>query len=457
MRGSVIDRQRFNQPQGYLLGEHHNAAPVTHFCLRHNYLYYPESWTDVATGQAYRAGYYDESGQYYENVAFYEDGKYKNVICQCEYCDTVTKIDWTEGGPLICAQCGGTMKILSALDEYTQDPNYDHARRMPGYVDYADRNAAPARAAVPSGTSGSSRSRSLFRISLVLIAVAAAVGLIYGIACRKARPSVDPSALSNPELFGYTFYVNQVSPGVYCYADCGSGDKRLVWDSGEESYRDSDSGLWLWYNTDVEPPLWQYWYEPISGDYGDYGWMEYEDGSWYIEVERGRWMPVPDSYDLSPLWHIDPEASPSGPGERLPSPYDDDSGEDWKGRTEPESAETPDDLIVPGSDLYAESCRTEGSDAAFALTYNEDAADKLLRWDDGEQSWHDEETELWLWYNTDVEPALWQYWYEPISGDYGAYGWMEYENGTWFIEIDAGEWIEVPEAYDLSPLWHLEP
>ena len=54
----------------------------------------------------------------------------------------------------------------------------------------------------------------------------------------------------------------------------------------------------------MRPALWQYWYEPISGDFGDYGWMEYEDGIWYIETDAGQWDPVPEEYDLTCLWHI---------------------------------------------------------------------------------------------------------------------------------------------------------
>ena len=84
-----------------------------------------------------------------------------------------------------------------------------------------------------------------------------------------------------------------------------SYDKQIRWSPSDDSYYDSASGLYLWYNTDVSPNLWQYWYEPISGDYGDYGWMEYEDGYWYIEVGEASWMEVPEEYDTSVLWHIE--------------------------------------------------------------------------------------------------------------------------------------------------------
>lgn len=110
--------------------------------------------------------------------------------------------------------------------------------------------------------------------------------------------------LSDLELFGREIHLTERVPGIWRITEDGGG-KILVWDDGEQSYYDEDSKLWLWYNTDVKPPLWQYWYEPISGDYGKYGWMEYRNETWYIESSQGRWIEVPEKYDTSPLWHIE--------------------------------------------------------------------------------------------------------------------------------------------------------
>ena len=54
------------------------------------------------------------------------------------------------------------------------------------------------------------------------------------------------------------------------------------------------------------PPQWQYWVEGISDDYGDYGWMEYDDAEqqWYIESEDG-WDVLPADYDAAALWHFE--------------------------------------------------------------------------------------------------------------------------------------------------------
>ena len=72
------------------------------------------------------------------------------------------------------------------------------------------------------------------------------------------------------------------------------------------NYYDSETGTYFWFNTDVTPPQWQYWVEGISDDYGDYGWMEYDDAEqqWYIESEDG-WDVLPADYDAAALWHFE--------------------------------------------------------------------------------------------------------------------------------------------------------
>ncbi len=101
-------------------------------------------------------------------------------------------------------------------------------------------------------------------------------------------------------------YLSYRGSGAYSTVSEGQGaDKTLVWDAAEDSYYDADSDCWLWYNTDVNPPIWQYWYEGISSDFGDYGWMEHDADGWWIERDAGDWIALPDRYDTSGLWYID--------------------------------------------------------------------------------------------------------------------------------------------------------
>ena len=67
---------------------------------------------------------------------------------------------------------------------------------------------------------------------------------------------------------------------------------------------DEDSDCWLWYTTEVDPPVWQYWVEGISSDFGDYGWMEHDEDGWWIEASNGNWIELPDRYDADGLWYI---------------------------------------------------------------------------------------------------------------------------------------------------------
>ena len=320
MRGSIIDRPRNNQPTGWIAWEHGQRMPVSHYCLKHNYEYYPSDWTDASTGRTYKKGYYDEEGQYYEDVAFRYDGRYKDVICRCEYCDTVTKLDWSEGGALICPQCGGTLKLVSFLDEYTRDPGYDKARRDPDYMEYGTGSRVAAQVgSLPKGVIAIFAFVAFFLVGIFAALMNRQDYADPGIGQRMivvdtgwdVQPDETPEAepQSNVELFGLTIYLAETEPGVYRVSSREDYSRKLSWSYSDQSYYDTDSGMWLWYNTDVLPNLWQYWYEPISGDFGDCGWMEYEPSGWFIEVSEGEWIPVPEEYDTSGLWHMEIDAS----------------------------------------------------------------------------------------------------------------------------------------------------
>ena len=64
---------------------------------------------------------------------------------------------------------------------------------------------------------------------------------------------------------------------------------------------------YFWYNDTTKTHTWQYWYEDISSDYGDYGWMEWDSSEqqWYIEVSDGEYIELPSKYDTSNLWHVE--------------------------------------------------------------------------------------------------------------------------------------------------------
>ncbi len=98
---------------------------------------------------------------------------------------------------------------------------------------------------------------------------------------------------SYPSVDGDSIFVDEI--GRTCY-----------WDEENGCYYDQKTDCYFLYDESNSPATWQYWYEDISSDFGDYGWMEYDtyENRWYIEKSYGNWIPLPSKYDTSKLWHI---------------------------------------------------------------------------------------------------------------------------------------------------------
>jgi hypothetical protein len=120
-------------------------------------------------------------------------------------------------------------------------------------------------------------------------------------------------------------------------------------------------------------------------------------------------------------------------------------------------SENNDSNTVSDTDIFGQTICVKCNGDEYSIVNSDDDFDKKLYWDYGYDSYYDKETDCYVWYNTDVSPNLWQYWYEGISSDYGDYGWMEYENGKWYIETSNNNWEELDvQKYDTSRLWHFE-
>ncbi len=286
------NRPRVNQPTGFAPGM---GRPQYLYGRRHDYVYYPVAWTDSASGTQYEKGYYDENGQRYEDVAFEKNGRYENVVCHCAYCgqDSLVNLDADKLGAqaLQCPYCGAPTEIRSLLDQAVSGA------------------PEPQSAAAAYGAAQTPKKKK--RVGLIVAVVLLALALIGRVGERlgggrelQESPVVQNSAVgSNTELFGETIALSRGADGAYVPGG-GTADKLLVWSAEDESYYDAQSDCWLWYNTDVEPPVWQYWYEGISSDFGDYGWMEHDETGWYIEASYGEWIALPAQYDAGGLWYI---------------------------------------------------------------------------------------------------------------------------------------------------------
>ena len=79
-------------------------------------------------GQQYEAGYYDEEGNRYENVAFREENGDTTVELECEYCGSKAKYKWEEGMIPNCANCGAPMTVKNLhTDTVISDAGADNS------------------------------------------------------------------------------------------------------------------------------------------------------------------------------------------------------------------------------------------------------------------------------------------------------------------------------------------
>lgn len=306
-------RTRTNQPSGYRYHSTHRTT--TYYCRKHDYTYYPVDWTDEATGRVYQKGYYDEYGNRYEQLILKHNALYENVPLRCDYCGTRIVRDLTDDTQTMsCPNCSAGMVMEAILDD--QDPN--------GPSGYGS-----------SGSSGSySRRRSSIVLRVVLLVIFIALGgpclislcsggfTFFNVFRKEFNANLNPGSVTpaansatvtplppedqktNPEIFGRTIYLKSGADG-YEYTSSSEAEKTLKWQAADDCFYDPVSDCYLWYNTDMEPAIWQYWYEGISSDYGDYGWMEYEEGTWYVEAGEENWIVLNESkYDMSKVWHF---------------------------------------------------------------------------------------------------------------------------------------------------------
>lgn len=278
---NAINRKRTYQPKGYS----RSGKPIYYYCKNHNYIYYPESW--MYDGIHYERGYYDENGLHYNNVAFKQNGVTYAEL-ECEYCNNRAKIEWKDGFLPVCPNCGSQMQITGTIDEQVAQPS-----------EYALTNSKSFILKILILV--------FYILGLFAIFVLFAlklISIVFFTEDNNINRAVPNEVVSNIDIYGSELYLSEDDNGIYVISDENDYDKLLTWDYGAESYYDPESDCYVWYNTDVAPNLWQYWYEDISADYGDYGWMEYESDSWFIEVSNGYWIDLPSKYDTSSLWHI---------------------------------------------------------------------------------------------------------------------------------------------------------
>ena len=266
-------RTRTTQPYGWNTA---HGAVGHYYCAAHDYDYYPQAWT-APDGRHFEEGYYDENGQHYDNMIMTGG----TTMLKCVYCGNHMVYTWKEGDLPVCDKCGAPLTIDITDKEEIPKPYSS------GTGNTGDRGFKTVWSGIPA----------IGKIAVItfvacmampFLVLIAALGIVGISKVRSVGTSNETVSVKN------SIYVEEI--GRTCYLD------------GEDWY-DSQSDCWFYYNDDVAPYQWQYWYEGISSDYGDYGWMEYDMGeeAWYIEADSDNWVHLPEDYDTSMLWHMTDE------------------------------------------------------------------------------------------------------------------------------------------------------
>ena len=270
-------RQRYNQPVGYgsWLFWNRRPRPITYYCVNHNYIYYPTSWT--SNGRTYQAGYYDETGKYYEKKPFSEKEAGK-IYTQCPKCGYVASYDYMDFNELEnCPTCGTKMQIADDEDIFISQEETK---------------------------SGNSFWKVFGFVTLVIVCPLLIFGLLFN-SFRTTYNNNNNNVVVQPSNSGFVYgkpiYLTKNSDNTYSLSSSSTG-KKLEYVASEDSYYDAENDFWLWYSK--EYGVWQYWYEPISSNFGEYGWMEHDYDGWWIEAADRNWIKVPSNFDTSKLYYI---------------------------------------------------------------------------------------------------------------------------------------------------------
>ena len=428
-------RSRSNQPGGF------NGSVATSSLIRsvsHDYVYYPDNWLDSSSGTRYEKGYYDESGKHYKTIII-EDGDRYETRAECRFCGTQIKLKWKKGAMPSCPNCGAALKEMvdeSVIEEKLK-PKYKTVRvplsaENDGFFVNGQHKSKSEIDVDDTFFSGGKREypETSFNYSVLLmpglLVLFVIIGVLVGFNIKNKMDDaqVNTHILTPEEQVEYystytppeknakptpvpDYYIKFIAADDFpdtIYVDAIG--RECKWHSSG-NYYDPVTDCYFWLNNTVAPPIWQYWYEGISSDFGDYGWMEYDfkENRWYIEASKGNWIVLPDKYDTSKLWHM----------------------------------KTPDDG------------RYKGLNRIFVNEIG-----RYCDYVEEESNYYDPETKCHFYYDTYTANGVWVYWFEDFRTEKGI-GWLKYVDGHWYVENQT-RWFKLEDhVYDYDKYtWHIE-
>ena len=199
VEGHIIKRERRNQPQGYSI-IYNGQKPINCYGENHNYAYYQSDWEyeDVH----YNSGFYDENGKYYDRIVFEYDGVFNNIIVECENCNSISRIDWKYGESLKCPYCGSCVHLKTAIDTYTQDPDYTYFKEIaePQYESEKEATAKKTKKTVKIV---------LITYFIIMALFAISVGLIT-IFANNIADKLKSNKISNTKRYEVIRYISDI-------------------------------------------------------------------------------------------------------------------------------------------------------------------------------------------------------------------------------------------------------
>ena len=225
---------------------------------------------------------------------------------ECPYClGKVTAQASADGlQSLICPNCGGVLQESNAIAQ--QQPAQSFSQPQ-GYMSAPDTGYDTEQPA--AGRRRKSVLGKVIGLVLVICFFAAAVRIANSRITEIAQHNYNNNNYNyNDDYNGYgdDYDYNEPDNSDSIYVDALG--RTVWWDSGYDCYYDEDTDCYFFLNNDMDPPVWQYWFEGVSSNYGsDYGWMEwdYDENRWYVQQSENSWVPLPENEYTDHLWHMD--------------------------------------------------------------------------------------------------------------------------------------------------------
>lgn len=283
----VIVRPRMYQPIGYYnpwgLTSWFRPRPTIYYCVNHNYTYYPESWT--SGGTTYKSGYYDENGKHYDEKPFIEKQP-NRIYTKCPNCGYVKDYDYMKFEELEnCPKCGTRMNIINDDDDiFIRSESYDEETPIWEYI-------LKVISYIVIGAF----------ICLLPFMLLRSCSRIISTANEYTVTTQEQNNISQFNANSKVLYLRK-SGSNYTIVNSSNDADKVLYKDADDNFFDEETGLYLYYAKEYD--VWQYWYEPISSNFGDYGWMEHDSDGWWIEVDHDNWINVPSNYSTSELWYI---------------------------------------------------------------------------------------------------------------------------------------------------------